>query len=252
MPVTVSCLLIALGLASPAVAGPYLDRQRRAPRVASALARRAAEVKQAFREAGAAWPPRIHLEVFKREGDLELWAAPAQGTRWVKVRTFPICKASGTLGPKRAQGDLQVPEGFYAIDRANPWSSFHLSLGIDYPNQVDRARNRRTGLGGDIFIHGNCVTVGCLPLQDGPIEDLYLAYAFARDGGQGEVSVHLFPCRFGEASCQAALERQPPDASNLALWVLLAASLEQFRQDGVPPRVVDQADGTYRILSPRT
>ena len=247
-------LLSALGLliSGPAFAGAFEQRQKKYPRYRAALAEDGADVERRFRDAGAAWPPRLFLRAFKLEGVLEMWAAPAGGDRWIKVRSFPVCARSGRLGPKRRVGDFQVPEGFYRIDRFNPASQFHLSLGIDYPNAFDRTRTPRgVSPGGDIFIHGNCVTIGCLPLQDEPMELLYVAAVAAWDAGHRRTPVHIFPCRFGTDRCietlaEAGAER-PRDA---ATWPALMPGYRLFEDERVPPRVRVDARG-YRVRSGR-
>ncbi len=247
--------LLALPLVSAwpgsASAGAFEKRQLRYPRYRAAASEDAAEVERRFRDAGAAWPPRLFLRAFKLEGLLEMWAAPATGDRWIKVRSFPICAASGGLGPKRQQGDRQVPEGFYRVERFNPASRFHLSLGIDYPNALDRTRTPPgRSPGGDIFIHGDCVTIGCLPLRDEPMEALYVATVAAWDAGHRGTPVHIFPCRFGTARCEAALTaagaERPTDA---ATWPGLRPGFALFEEHRVPPRIrVDRAG--YRIRPP--
>ncbi len=103
-----------------------------------------------------------------------MWARHGDG-RFRLVASYPILAVSGGPGPKRREGDKQVPEGFYEIDRFNPKSLFHLSLGLNYPNAADRVLSDREHPGGDIFIHGSNVTVGCAPLGNDAIEELYLA-----------------------------------------------------------------------------
>src|SRR4051812_10092789 len=116
------------------------------------------EVRAAFAAKGVRWPPAaLHLRVYKADDALELWARNADDA-FVLVKSYRICARSGGLGPKRGEGDMQVPEGVYAIERFNPNSKFHLSLGLDYPNASDRVRGARP-FGGDIFIHGECVTI---------------------------------------------------------------------------------------------
>ncbi len=241
----VVCLLATL----PATAGQFTDQQRRSARFKTAHAQQQGVVEGIFRGANAAWPPRVLFRGFKREGRFEMWAAPARGSDWVRVDDLPICASSGTLGPKHREGDLQVPEGFYHLDRFNPWSQFHLSLGINYPNRVDRA-HRRQGqpLGGDIFIHGGCATVGCLPLEDRPMERVYLAAVAARDGGQRRIPVHLFPCRFDSPDCETAL-RKASDAhpALLTRWADLRRGYRAFEATRRPPQVIASANGRYRI-----
>lgn len=246
------CLIVPLALSEPASAGAFEQRQRAYQRYRSAVAEDGPAVEQRFRDAGAAWPPRLFLRAYKLEGVLEMWAAPATGERWIKVRSFPVCAASGRLGPKRRVGDLQVPEGFYRIDRFNPASRFHLSLGIDYPNAFDRTRTP-TGVspGGDIFIHGDCVTIGCLPLQDEPMELLYVAAVAAWDAGHRATPVHIFPCRFGTERCTAALESAARDRpADGVTWPGLMPGHALFEDERVPPKVAVSARG-YTVRTGR-
>lgn len=215
-------------------------------RVASARTRRIPEIRILFEKAEVAWPPgEIYLRAFKHDGVLELWAGTRGGTL-KHVTDFAVCSASGDLGPKRRSGDLQVPEGFYFVDRFNPRSNFHLSLGIDYPNASDRVRGDRKRLGGDIFIHGDCVTVGCLPLKDGPIEVLYLIAQAARDNGQQRIPVHIFPTRMNAAGI-ALLQRKVKDPALHAFWDELSPGYVLFEETRRPPSVVIRADGRYDV-----
>jgi hypothetical protein len=130
-------------------------------------------------EIGGTYPPdRLRLVGLKREGVLEVWIPVDRG--WRRLRTYPILAASGGPGPKTRQGDLQVPEGTYRLTSFNPNSSYHLSIRVDYPNRHDRvaaAAEGRTNLGGDIYIHGRAVSIGCLAIGDAAIEELYLLLA---------------------------------------------------------------------------
>lgn len=132
-----------------------------------------------FVRAGAAYPPKkAAFVVFKEERRFELWATDTTPPRL--VRSYPIQAASGGPGPKLREGDLQVPEGLYRIPFLNPNSLYHLSMKVDYPNAFDRrmaARDRRTRLGGDIFIHGKDVSIGCVALGDEAIEELFVLVA---------------------------------------------------------------------------
>jgi murein L,D-transpeptidase YafK len=209
-------------------------RQTAGPRVASA-----------FQAAGVAYPPgEMMLRVFKWEGELELWAG-ARGEALTLVRTYAVCGKSGELGPKRRLGDLQVPEGVYRIDRFNPRSNFHLSLGVDYPNASDRVLSDRRLPGGDIFIHGGCATIGCVPIGDEGIEELYLAALDARVRGQKVIPVHVFPHRMDEAGMKF-LEGHNP--THLAFWRTLQPIYAAFEACRRPPRVaVDPKTGAYRL-----
>jgi len=235
-------LVLLIGAVPDADAGPFETKQRGYERVRDAFARHRDAVQAAFVEEGAAWPPRgVYLRAFKLEGVLELWAEKGKSKERVLVRRFPICAASGELGPKRREGDGQVPEGFYLIDRFNPRSSYHLSLGLDYPNAVDRARAGDDRPGGDIFIHGGCVTIGCLPLQDGPVEWLYVAAVIARDHGQKKIPVHVFPFRFGSPEANAYVAAATPELA--AFWSVLERGYRAFEATHLPPAVEPRRDG---------
>lgn len=203
-------------------------------RVDRAREHRSSELRKLFHSAGVPSPDEIYLRAFKEEGELELWAGAA-GRRMVRVHTFKICAASGVLGPKRRRGDLQVPEGLYTIDRFNPVSSFHLSLGLDYPNDDDRAREGKADLGGDIFIHGGCATVGCLPMTDAGIELLYLAALDARRRGQEAIPVDVFPLRMDAAGRARLAAIAAGDAALLNFWEGLGKAFDIFERTGRPP-----------------
>ncbi|HEX8659006.1 MAG TPA: L,D-transpeptidase family protein, partial [Hymenobacter sp.] len=113
----------------------------------------------------------IFLRVIKTRQELEVWARNQGDNCFELLRSYPLAATSGRLGPKRRANDYQVPEGFYEIDRFNPQSHYHLSLGLNYPNADDRALGEPNP-GGDIFIHGGEVTVGCLPITDIGIEEV--------------------------------------------------------------------------------
>jgi murein L,D-transpeptidase YafK len=241
-------------LAPEAEAGEFLQRQRRFPRVKAALEQQHDLVERSFRAAGAAWPPRdLFIRSFKLERVTELWAAAARpGDPHVLVRSFPVCRGSGVLGPKRREGDRQVPEGFYRVSLFNPRSAYHLSLGVSYPNAADLFYSKGQSPGGAIMIHGSCFTIGCIPLEDGPMEELYLAAVLARDAGQRDIPIHIFPCRLDEPACQERLAAESADKPDLAaFWDGLTPGYLAFLQTGAPPRVVAKPDGTYQLAPPR-
>lgn len=121
----------------------------------------------------------LTLISLKEERRVEVWGHDTEGRREI-LRTFPFQGFSGTLGPKLREGDGQIPEGIYRVEYLNPNSSYHLSLKIDYPNAFDREKGRADGrerLGYDIFLHGKSVTVGCIPIGDEAIEELFTLVA---------------------------------------------------------------------------
>lgn len=149
-----------------------------------------------FERAGVAYPgKRFAFVGLKEEKELEVYVTDADGN-WKFIRSLPVKAASGGPGPKLRQGDGQVPEGDYRISFLNPNSRFHLSLRVNYPNGFDKEKARedgRTNLGGDIMIHGNAVSIGCLAMGDTAAEDLFI---LAADTGIGNSKVLLVPHDF--------------------------------------------------------
>ncbi|MGJ8641235.1 MAG: L,D-transpeptidase family protein [Opitutaceae bacterium] len=133
----------------------------------------------------------LHLLCFKEERVLEVWGSNSSERKMIK--TFDFTGFSGELGPKLKEGDGQIPEGLYKIEYLNPNSSYHLSMKINYPNEFDRdkgAQDGRSKLGYDIFIHGKSVTIGCIPIGDAGIEELFLMVA---EIGKEQVQVIISP-----------------------------------------------------------
>ncbi len=146
-----------------------------------------------FAVRGSEYPPlKVTLIAVKQENRLEVWAAGTGGVpRYIMA--YPICAMSGGYGPKLRRGDKQVPEGIYSVVGLNPYSRYHLSVRLNYPNAFDRDMARadgRTDLGGDIYIHGDCRSMGCLAMGNAAIEELY---ALVRDTGTANVSVIIAP-----------------------------------------------------------
>ena len=214
-------------------------------RVARARAQSEPKIREKYRVAGLPYPGAVFIRWFKREAELELWAR--RGDHDFKlVTTFPILKSSGGPGPKRREGDKQVPEGFYVVNRFNPESLYHLSLGLDYPNTADRVLSDAQRPGGDIFIHGKDVTIGCAPLGDAGIEELYLAALDARDGGQERIDVHIFPGRMSGPVWEKYAAEQTAKRPELAkFWAQLAPVYAAFEKSGTVPEVEVMSDGRY-------
>ena len=241
-------MLICLGwLCLPALAG-FKEEQNRYPRVRQARANVEENLRTMFGHTGLAYPPReIFIRVFKLDSQLELWARARLADPFRKVKTYRICASSGELGPKRREGDLQVPEGFYQVTVFNPWSQFHLSLQINYPNRSDRILGDRYRPGGTIFIHGNCVTIGCIPIQDGPIEEVYIAAVDARSAGQARIPVHIFPTRMDE-SWKLLSDLATGKPGLLAFWQNLREGYRLFNNLHSLPNFIIDLNGKYVFL----
>lgn len=223
----------------------FRDVQLRFPRVRRAHLVRAARVEARFEAQGVTEPAEVFFRVFKREQLLEVWARDAGASSFVMINTYPVCGMSGELGPKREEGDKQIPEGFYHIDVFNPVSNFHLSLRVDYPNAVDQARaGSDHALGGDIFIHGGCATIGCVPVTDEWIEEIYVMAVRARDAGQERIPVHMFPTHLDESGLDWLRDTYGDAHPDLAFWESLQEGYLAFETDRIVP-AVDHHRGQY-------
>ena len=179
---------------SVSFAGSFLDEQKRYSRVRTAIKEKDALIKQNIINNNIKLnETNILITAYKQEDILEIYAKNKNDKTYKKIAEYKIAAKSGILGPKRMEGDLQVPEGFYYIDRFNPASSYYLSLGINYPNEADRKKSNAKKLGGDIFIHGANVTIGCMPMTDDKIKEIYLYAIYAKDNGQSKIPVYIFP-----------------------------------------------------------
>lgn len=212
---------------------PADDRDRGAHR------RRRATVADLFEVREVTFPPRVLLlRAFKRERELEVWAAGEAGAPLQMITRYEICAASGLLGPKRREGDRQVPEGFYRIGFFNPKSSYHLSMQVSYPNASDRLLGHPQHPGGEIMIHGACASVGCLAMSDERIEELWV---MARSAPL-PIEVHVFPAR--DLAAAAAAEE---DAELSAFWTSLEVGKRLFERDQRLPTVRIDEHGRYHF-----
>ncbi|MFC2129200.1 murein L,D-transpeptidase family protein [Bacteroidota bacterium] len=184
---------------------------------------------------------------FKQEKDLEVWAKNKSAEAFTKITSYDFCVLSGDLGPKRQQGDLQVPEGFYYINVYNPWSNFHLSMGLNYPNRSDRILGVQGQLGGDIYIHGSCVSIGCIPITTRNIKQMYVMCVEARNGGQERIPVHLFPARLNRGVRELLVEKNDPDAETENLWQDLQEAYDYFTEEKKIPRILFLNNGRHQI-----
>jgi murein L,D-transpeptidase YafK len=221
-------------------------------RVAEVRARISSALEASVRAAGIAWPPAdVYLRAFKREQQLEVWLGDGKGPLTL-FETIPICATSGVIGPKWEEGDQQIPEGLYIVDKLNPESAGWLSLKLDYPNAADRARvarrsaaeNRMILPGGDIAVHGSCVSVGCLAIDDDPIERVYLLALYPLRQGR-LVHVHVFPGRF--ENDVGALLAVASDVDTIELWTSLMEAYFAFEGTHRVPATWPRADGAYGV-----
>jgi len=191
---------------------------------------------------------RIYLRAFKLEKKIELWARNVSDSAFVLVKEFPICELSGTLGPKRRYRDLQVPEGYYHISGLNPYSKYYLSMEINYPNASDSIRGVKGHLGNQIFIHGACLTSGCIPITDDKIKELYVYCVEAYNSGQQEIALTIFPAQLNDARYPGLISRYSRDKDKISLWSDLKQGYDVFNLTRKQPEVRFRADGSHEVL----
>ena len=179
---------------------------------------------------------------------MEVWVRNDVKDPFQLFKTYKICALAGTLGPKRMAGDFQVPEGFYYINEFNPKSNYYLSLGLNYPNVSDRILSDSLQPGGDIYIHGSCVTVGCIPITDGQIDELYILAAHAKDAGQDFIPVHIFPIRYNVKRSSDYLNKLTKDDPSLRQFALkLEDAFDYFEKYRQLPVIMTNEKGDYVV-----
>lgn len=226
----------------------FIQNQLESSRVRSAKLETDTLLKELFESKGCMYPPKkIFIRVFKNEKLLELWAQNTIESKFKLIKKYPFCRSSGDLGPKRREGDGQIPEGFYYINRFNSWSRFYLSLGINYPNDSDRILGDRTYIGGDIFIHGDCVTIGCIPITDSMIKELYWIAIQAKANGQHIIPVHIFPTPLNEEGIENLKAEYLNNENLIFFWKNLENGYDFFETYKKIPMIRVNTDGTYRI-----
>jgi murein L,D-transpeptidase YafK len=171
----------------------------------------------------------LFLRAFKKEKELEVWIKPQGQSQYELLLRYDFCSVSGELGPKRKEGDKQIPEGIYSINHFNPQSNFHLSLGINYPNRSDQLLGDRNP-GSAIYIHGDCVTIGCIPITDDKIKELYVIAVEARNNGQQNIPVHIFPSRLTTDTMSELEETYAQKPELVKFWKNLQRIYKDFEE----------------------
>jgi murein L,D-transpeptidase YafK len=172
----------------------------------------------------------ILIRLFKEESELEVWKQDTSG-RFALLKTYPICRWSGELGPKIREGDRQAPEGFYTVTpgQMNPNSHSYLSFNIGYPNAFDRAYGRT---GGDIMVHGDCSSRGCYAMTDEQISEIYALARESFSGDQQWFQVQAYPFRM--TPLNLAKHRNSP---NMPFWRMLKDGNDHFEVTHLEPKV---------------
>jgi murein L,D-transpeptidase YafK len=187
------------------------------------------ELLSLFQQKRMAKHSPIILRIFKEEAELEVWKQDVTG-HFQFVKTYPICRWSGDLGPKQHEGDRQAPEGFYTITPAlmNPNSNYYLAINTGFPNSFDKANGRE---GSFLMIHGDCWSSGCYAMSDEQIAEIF---AMARDSlaGRPSFQVQAYPFRLTPANL--ARHRTNP---NMPFWMMLKEGNDHFETTRLEPKV---------------
>ncbi|MGE3149506.1 MAG: L,D-transpeptidase family protein [Pseudorhodoplanes sp.] len=172
----------------------------------------------------------ILVRLFKQEAELEVWKEDRSG-HYALLKTYPICRWSGELGPKIKEGDRQAPEGFYSITPAqmNPNSAYYLSFNLGYPNAFDRALGRT---GSQLMVHGDCSSRGCYAMTDEQIAEIYALGRESFFGGQRAFQVQAYPFRMTAANM--AKHRNNP---NMPFWRMIKQGYDAFEVTKLEPKV---------------
>ena len=206
-------------------------------------------LKQQFKEKKLTWPPQnVFIRSFKYDRSLEVWVKNKSVDSFTLFKTYKVCMESGSIGPKRSEGDNQVPEGFYYINEFNPRSTYHLALGLNYPNASDKVLSDTKKPGGDIYIHGNCVSVGCIAIQDMPIEEVYTLASIAKTSGQDFVPVHVYPVNYGVKKSLDYLGSTIKGKQAVSKSILsIKAVFDYFEKKKKLPVILINSNGDYML-----
>lgn len=212
------------------------------PRAVAAASNVRPALERDLKKAGLQFGSPVFIRAFKEENLLELFVLNRQTGKFKLFRSYPIAAASGSLGPKLAEGDHQVPEGFYFVapSAMKPDSRYHLAFNIGYPNAYDRSHGRSGSL---IMIHGNRVSIGCLAMTDEKIEEIYTLCAAAFAKGQPYFRIHIFPFRMTEKRMKLS-----SGSKWESFWKNIKVGYDWFETKHVPPDS-SVREGSYHFVT---
>jgi len=227
----------------------FVQAQKVSFRLANALMNDEDTLQKEFRAKGLQWPAKfVFIRSFKYDSQLEVWVKNDLKDKYKLFKTYKVCMQSGSMGPKRAQGDYQVPEGFYYINEFNPHSNYHLSLGLNYPNASDRILSDSLRPGNGIFIHGSCVSVGCIPVTDKDIEEIYILASYAKASGQEFIPVHIFPVRYNQKKSLEYFDNYTKNNPSIQKFGMqLKRAYDEFEQTKEVPLILIDRKGDYVV-----
>ncbi|MCB9222897.1 MAG: L,D-transpeptidase family protein [Crocinitomicaceae bacterium] len=187
----------------------------------------------------------VMIKAYKYEQLVKVYVKKSSDKKWRVYKKYPFCWSSGDLGPKRQEGDYQIPEGYYHVNHFNPYSNFYLSLGVSYPNKSDKIKSTAAKKGGAIYMHGGCATIGCIPIEDEPIKEVYVLSVLAKNNGQAEIPIHIFPFKYKEDTFEL-LGRSYSE--HIDFWTNIYKIERQFDSTMIAPKVGINASGDYYVM----
>ena len=227
----------------------YVSLQSSSNKATGAYSKVEDSLRKQFEAKKISWPPQqVYVRSFKYDRQVEVWVKGDAAEPFKLFKTYRMCMQSGTIGPKRMEGDYQMPEGFYYINEFKTNSNFHLALGINYPNASDKMLSDAHRPGNDIYIHGGCVSTGCIAISDKPIEELYILTTHAREQGQEFIPVHVFPIKYNvkksfDYLALATKENQPLQKFAISL----KSAFDKFEEKKQLPLILVNKKGEYIV-----
>ncbi|HSQ44033.1 MAG TPA: L,D-transpeptidase family protein [Ginsengibacter sp.] len=227
----------------------FVAQEKSSFRLASIFNNKEDTLQKEFAAKGLEWPAKyVYIRSFKYDAQLEVWVKNSAKEKYKLFKTYKVCMQSGTMGPKRLQGDYQVPEGFYYINEFNPHSNYHLALGLNYPNASDRILSDSLRPGNSIYIHGSCVSVGCIPVTDEEIEEIYIIASYAKSNGEDFIPVHVFPFRYNSRRSMEYFKTTAKNNPSLQKFAMeLKGAYDKFEDTHQVPLVLIDRKGDYVI-----
>ncbi len=227
----------------------FSDYKNPSYKLAEIYDRKTDSLKKQFEAKKLSWPVKeMYIRSFKYDRQLEVWVKSADNETFKLFKTYRVCMLSGTMGPKRMEGDYQIPEGFYHINDFNPNSNYHLSLGLNYPNASDKILADDAHPGNNIYIHGSCVSVGCLAISDEPIEEVYILANQAKEAGVDFIPVHIYPVRYDNKKSAEYLTQFTKNNQSLQEFAAsLKVAYDYFEAKKDLPIVMVDKQGKYIV-----
>jgi murein L,D-transpeptidase YafK len=240
-------LFLSLLMSISSIPMDFYQAQLRFPRVREALKTKGKIVDEMLSSKGISTTNfEVFFRAFKKEQKFEMWARNKGESAFKLLKTYDFCASTGMLGPKRRSGDRQMPEGFYTIDAFNPTSNYYLSFRVSYPNASDKKFADQLNPGDNIFVHGSCISIGCIPVGDENIKEIYLLATRAKAGEQ-DIPIHIFPNKMTDENYTSLKSEYASNTTLLEFWSWLKPGFDAFEKTNVLPTVSVDDAGKYVV-----